>query len=216
MRPAERIDDDFVACSCKELRPSGKYVLPVARIVCVGPDSSAKFIKLATGQAQASRLSNLSFFVADAQTENLCGPHDVLFARFGTMFFNGRGGRSAARDLFEPSASRRRHDALEFVVRNRAKQMTFVSGQGRSRGRAEVHLRHTGRAFRSLCQVWRTFDGDPSAITRAVWTLGYKGGCSDTVGTGQCTTTSVRGYVSWNQHRPPCSKWLVCLPATRL
>jgi ubiquinone/menaquinone biosynthesis C-methylase UbiE len=53
-----------------------------------GVDCSANFIKLATEDAHAAGLTNLSFFVADVQTEDLRGPYDFLFARFGTMFFN--------------------------------------------------------------------------------------------------------------------------------
>jgi SAM-dependent methyltransferase len=53
-----------------------------------GVDCSANFIKLATEEALTSGLTNLSFFVADVQTENLRGPYDFLFSRFGTMFFN--------------------------------------------------------------------------------------------------------------------------------
>lgn len=54
----------------------------------IGVDCSANFIKLATEEAHASGLANLSFFAADVQTEDLRGPYDFLFARFGTMFFN--------------------------------------------------------------------------------------------------------------------------------
>jgi ubiquinone/menaquinone biosynthesis C-methylase UbiE len=53
-----------------------------------GVDCSANFIKLATEDADAAGLTNLSFFAADVQTEDLRGPYDFLFARFGTMFFN--------------------------------------------------------------------------------------------------------------------------------
>ena len=53
-----------------------------------GVDCSANFIRLAMEDSRASELTNLSFFVADVQTEGLRGPYDFLFARFGTMFFN--------------------------------------------------------------------------------------------------------------------------------
>jgi ubiquinone/menaquinone biosynthesis C-methylase UbiE len=53
-----------------------------------GVDCSANFIKVATEEARAAGLTNISFFVADVQTEDLRGPYDFLFARFGTMFFN--------------------------------------------------------------------------------------------------------------------------------
>ncbi|NJO35224.1 MAG: class I SAM-dependent methyltransferase [Rhodospirillales bacterium] len=53
-----------------------------------GVDCAANFIKVATAEAREAGLANTSFFVADVQTEDLRGPHDFLFARFATMFFN--------------------------------------------------------------------------------------------------------------------------------
>jgi SAM-dependent methyltransferase len=53
-----------------------------------GVDCSANFVRVATEEAREPGLTNLSFFVADVQTEDLRGPYDFLFARFGTMFFN--------------------------------------------------------------------------------------------------------------------------------
>lgn len=56
--------------------------------VASGVDCAANFVKVATEEARGAGLVNTSFFVADAQTEDLRGPYDFLFARFGTMFFN--------------------------------------------------------------------------------------------------------------------------------
>jgi ubiquinone/menaquinone biosynthesis C-methylase UbiE len=53
-----------------------------------GVDCALNFVKAATEEACEAGLTNTSFFVADVQTEDLRGPYDFLFARFGTMFFN--------------------------------------------------------------------------------------------------------------------------------
>lgn len=52
----------------------------------VGVDCAQNFIDNAAREAAA--LKNASFFVADAQTDDLRGPYDHIFSRFGTMFFN--------------------------------------------------------------------------------------------------------------------------------
>lgn len=52
-----------------------------------GVDCASNFVKAATEEAREVGLTNTSFFVADVQTEDLRGPYDFLFARFGTMFF---------------------------------------------------------------------------------------------------------------------------------
>ncbi|HTM45023.1 MAG TPA: class I SAM-dependent methyltransferase [Polyangiaceae bacterium] len=54
----------------------------------VGVDCAANFIALANDEAQAQQVNNASFFVADVQQDDLRGPYDYAFARFGTMFFN--------------------------------------------------------------------------------------------------------------------------------
>jgi ubiquinone/menaquinone biosynthesis C-methylase UbiE len=53
-----------------------------------GVDCAANFIAAATKEAQAAGLRNTNFFVADVQSDDLRGPYDALFSRFGTMFFN--------------------------------------------------------------------------------------------------------------------------------
>ena len=53
-----------------------------------GVDCAPNFVKAATEETRESGLVNASFFVADVQIEDLHGPYDFVFARFGTMFFN--------------------------------------------------------------------------------------------------------------------------------
>lgn len=54
---------------------------------CVGVDCAENFIRMAGDDARAAGVANASFFVADAQSDDLRGPYDAAFARFGTMFF---------------------------------------------------------------------------------------------------------------------------------
>jgi ubiquinone/menaquinone biosynthesis C-methylase UbiE len=58
------------------------------RGAATGTDCAPNFVEGAARDANAAGVSNASFFVADAQTDDLRGPHDHIFARFGTMFFN--------------------------------------------------------------------------------------------------------------------------------
>jgi len=62
--------------------------------VAVGPGGSAtgidcaeNFIRAAEESAAKSGTANASFRVADAQSDDLGGPYDFVFSRFGTMFF---------------------------------------------------------------------------------------------------------------------------------
>ena len=54
----------------------------------VGVDCAANFIGAAQQEARDAGLDNASFFTADVQGDDLRGPYDHAFARFGTMFFN--------------------------------------------------------------------------------------------------------------------------------
>jgi ubiquinone/menaquinone biosynthesis C-methylase UbiE len=54
----------------------------------VGVDCAENFITAATADALAAGIDNATFFVADVQMQDLKGPYDRAFARFGTMFFN--------------------------------------------------------------------------------------------------------------------------------
>lgn len=51
----------------------------------IGVDCGDGFIQLAKAEAQA--VGHVSYFVADVQRDELSGPYDHAFARFGTMFF---------------------------------------------------------------------------------------------------------------------------------
>ena len=53
----------------------------------IGVDGAENFIKTATEEARAAGVANASFFAADVQSDDLRGPYDCAFARFGTMFF---------------------------------------------------------------------------------------------------------------------------------
>jgi ubiquinone/menaquinone biosynthesis C-methylase UbiE len=67
----------------------------------VGVDCAQGFIDIATREARKASIKNASFLVADAQSDDLRGPYDYVFSRFGTMFFNlpGRAMRNILRAL---------------------------------------------------------------------------------------------------------------------
>ncbi|HYD89122.1 MAG TPA: class I SAM-dependent methyltransferase [Vitreimonas sp.] len=84
----------------------GDTTLAIAGMVgpggaAVGVDCAENFIAVATKEAAEAGAANAAYFVADVQTENLHGPYDHAFARFGTMFFNMPGAalRNIARAL---------------------------------------------------------------------------------------------------------------------
>lgn len=53
----------------------------------VGVDCAANFVHAAELESKGAEIDNAKFFTADVQHENLRGPYDHAFARFGTMFF---------------------------------------------------------------------------------------------------------------------------------
>jgi len=53
-----------------------------------GVDCAPNFILAATNAAADAGTSNAKFFAADVEADDLRGPYDHAFARFGTMFFN--------------------------------------------------------------------------------------------------------------------------------
>jgi len=57
------------------------------RGAAVGVDCAENFIKAATDESREADIANASYFVADVQTDDLRGPYDFAFSRFGTMFF---------------------------------------------------------------------------------------------------------------------------------
>jgi ubiquinone/menaquinone biosynthesis C-methylase UbiE len=57
------------------------------RGLAVGVDAAPRFIDEARQVAASARVANARFQVADVQSEDLGGPYDYAFSRFGTMFF---------------------------------------------------------------------------------------------------------------------------------
>ncbi|HEY2396443.1 MAG TPA: class I SAM-dependent methyltransferase [Rudaea sp.] len=70
----------------------GDTTLRIARNVgtsgeAIGMDCAENFIRASEADARAEGVGNAHFFVGDAQWDDLRGPYDHAFARFGTMFF---------------------------------------------------------------------------------------------------------------------------------
>lgn len=59
-----------------------------ARGSAVGVDCAANFIALASAEARELGPPSTAFMTADVQVDELGGPYDAAFSRFGTMFFN--------------------------------------------------------------------------------------------------------------------------------
>jgi ubiquinone/menaquinone biosynthesis C-methylase UbiE len=83
-RPAERVLD--VGCGF------GDSTIRIARQVgpggeAVGVDCAENFVQASERDAAAASVKNARFFAADVQEDDLRGPYDHAFARFGTMFF---------------------------------------------------------------------------------------------------------------------------------
>ncbi|HSS66130.1 MAG TPA: class I SAM-dependent methyltransferase [Gammaproteobacteria bacterium] len=56
-----------------------------------GVDCAQNFVDAATRESEQAGIDNATFFLADVQMEDLRGPYDYAFARFGTMFFMSPG-----------------------------------------------------------------------------------------------------------------------------
>ena len=70
----------------------GDTTLELARLVgsegsVSGVDAAGRFVRAAEEQRKASGVANARFFTADVQVDDLGGPYERAFARFGTMFF---------------------------------------------------------------------------------------------------------------------------------
>jgi ubiquinone/menaquinone biosynthesis C-methylase UbiE len=70
----------------------GDTTLELARRVgphgsAAGVDAAPRFVESAARDAAAAELPNARFFAADVQGDDLGGPYDRAFSRFGTMFF---------------------------------------------------------------------------------------------------------------------------------
>lgn len=74
----------------------GDSTLRIAQAVgprgeAVGVDCAENFLQAAADDARRAGVGNARFFRADVEREDLRGPYDHAFARFGTMFFNAPG-----------------------------------------------------------------------------------------------------------------------------
>ena len=74
----------------------GDSTIRIAQLVgpkgqAVGVDCAENFIQASERDAAAAGARNASFFAADVQGDDLRGPYDHAFARFGTMFFMSPG-----------------------------------------------------------------------------------------------------------------------------
>lgn len=83
-RPGDRVLD--IGCGF------GDSTLKIAGTVgprgeAVGVDCAEQFIHCCEQEAAESAVRNVTFFTADVQGDDLRGPYDHAFARFGTMFF---------------------------------------------------------------------------------------------------------------------------------
>jgi ubiquinone/menaquinone biosynthesis C-methylase UbiE len=70
----------------------GDSTLRIARAVgpggaAFGVDCAENFVRTAAREAAEAGVPNAHFFAADVQTDDLRGPYDGAFSRFGTMFF---------------------------------------------------------------------------------------------------------------------------------
>ena len=70
----------------------GDSTRAIARMVgpaggAVGVDCAPRFVRAAEDASRAAGVANAAFLVADVQADDLSGPYDFAFSRFGTMFF---------------------------------------------------------------------------------------------------------------------------------
>lgn len=87
-RPGQQVVD--VGCGC------GDTSIALARAVgstgsVLGVDVSEPMLAVARRRAAEAGLTNLNFRRADASAEALRGDHDLIFSRFGVMFFDDPG-----------------------------------------------------------------------------------------------------------------------------
>jgi len=69
---------DVTAAIARAIGPDG---------LASGVDVAERFVDAARLHAESERIDNARFFRADVQNDDLGGPYDMVFSRFGTMFF---------------------------------------------------------------------------------------------------------------------------------
>ncbi|WP_374590774.1 class I SAM-dependent methyltransferase [Aquabacterium sp.] len=83
-RPGERVVD--VGCGCGDTSIElARSVAPAGRVL--GVDVSQPMLQVAKARAELAGLAHLSFSEADASDAELPADVDLLFSRFGVMFF---------------------------------------------------------------------------------------------------------------------------------
>ena len=87
-QPGERVLD--VGCGF------GDSTIKIAELVgpkgqAMGVDCAERFVEASREAAAEAGVGNATFFTADVQGDELRGPYDHVFARFGTMFFMSPG-----------------------------------------------------------------------------------------------------------------------------
>jgi ubiquinone/menaquinone biosynthesis C-methylase UbiE len=75
-----------VGCGFGDVTSVLARIVGAAGWVC-GVDVADRFVDAARTDARRAGLANAEFFCADAQGDPLGGPYDLVFSRFGTMFF---------------------------------------------------------------------------------------------------------------------------------
>jgi len=122
----------------------------------VGVDCAANFIAEAEAMARGSGLDNLDFLVADVEREDLAGPYDFAFARFGTMFFNFPG--AAMRNINRSLREGGRLDMVPAVSHEETDQVHCGPGPFSMAGPDTVSDLLHGAGFKGV--TFERFDAD--------------------------------------------------------
>ncbi|HET7296863.1 MAG TPA: class I SAM-dependent methyltransferase [Gemmatimonadales bacterium] len=85
-QPGQRVLD--VGCGFGDMtQPIATRVGPEGE--AVGVDVAPRFIETATRETRELGVANARFEIRDVEVDDLGGPYDLAFSRFGTMFFAG-------------------------------------------------------------------------------------------------------------------------------
>ncbi|HVY31546.1 MAG TPA: class I SAM-dependent methyltransferase [Polyangiaceae bacterium] len=85
-RPAARVLD--IGCGFGDMTAQLARALAPTNGQAIGVDVAQNFVDASTHDAAVAGLKNASFFRADVQVDDLRGPYDAVYARFGMQFFN--------------------------------------------------------------------------------------------------------------------------------